>query len=153
MLPAVLRFASLTVLPLHVARGVGLTLFMVSILQGQSLSGASFTSLRQLQHSDAYIKAYRIMKRLSPSSGQRKRSGNAPSKKPYRSAMIPGARTSQIRQQVHTADKEYASSLRTPHEQITEPGWPGPGGTAARSNRSCLSYSNTPGEAALALWR
>ncbi len=30
-----------------------------SILQGQSLSGASFTSLKQLQeHIDAYIKAY-----------------------------------------------------------------------------------------------
>ena len=32
-----------------------------SILQGQSLSGASFTSLKQLeQHIDAYIKAYNI---------------------------------------------------------------------------------------------
>ena len=32
-----------------------------SILQGQSLSGASFTSLKQLeQHIDAYIKAYNV---------------------------------------------------------------------------------------------
>jgi hypothetical protein len=47
-----------------------------SILQGQSLSGASFTSLQQLQqHIDAYIKAYN--NRLSHSSGLRKRSGNA----------------------------------------------------------------------------
>jgi len=32
-----------------------------SILQGQSLSGASFTTLKQLeQHIDAYIKAYNV---------------------------------------------------------------------------------------------
>ena len=32
-----------------------------SLLQGQSLSGASFTSLKQLeQHIDAYIKAYNV---------------------------------------------------------------------------------------------
>ena len=32
-----------------------------SILQGQSLSGAPFTSLKQLeQHIDAYIKAYNV---------------------------------------------------------------------------------------------
>jgi DDE superfamily endonuclease len=52
---------------------------MVSILQGQSLSGASFTSLKQLeQHIDAYIKAYTT--KLSPSSGPRKKSVNAASK-------------------------------------------------------------------------
>ncbi len=43
-----------------------------SILQGQSLSGASFTSLKQLeQHIDAYIKA--TTTKLSPSSGPRKK--------------------------------------------------------------------------------
>ena len=42
-----------------------------SILQGQSLSGASFTSLKQLElHIDAYIKAYND--KVSPSSGQKK---------------------------------------------------------------------------------
>ena len=57
-----------------------------SILQGQSLSGASFTNLKQLEeHIDAYISASmptsaHITKRLSPSSGPRKRSANADSK-------------------------------------------------------------------------
>ena len=50
-----------------------------SILQGQSLSGASFTSLKQLeQHIDAYINAYND--KADPSSGPRKRSVNADSK-------------------------------------------------------------------------
>ena len=49
-----------------------------SILQGQSLSGASFTTLKQLeQHIDDYVKA---TSELSPSSGPRKRSVNAASK-------------------------------------------------------------------------
>ena len=47
-----------------------------SILQGQSLSGASFTSLKQLhEHIDAYIGAYN--KKLSPSSKPRKKSVSA----------------------------------------------------------------------------
>ena len=47
-----------------------------SILQGQSLSGASFTSLKQLQeHIDAYIEAYK--KTPNRSSGKRKKSANA----------------------------------------------------------------------------
>ena len=45
-----------------------------SILQGQSLSGASFTSLKQLQE---HINAYIQTKRLSPSSGPRKKSVSA----------------------------------------------------------------------------
>jgi len=50
-----------------------------SILQGQSLSGASFTSLKQLeQHIDDTSE--HIMTKLSPSSGPRKRSVNAASK-------------------------------------------------------------------------
>ena len=51
-----------------------------SILQGQSLSGASFTSLKQLQeHIDAYINAYND--RAEPFVfGPRKRSVNAASK-------------------------------------------------------------------------
>jgi transposase len=47
-----------------------------SILQGQSLSGASFTSLQQLeQHINAYTST-----KLSPSSGPRKRSVNVDSR-------------------------------------------------------------------------
>jgi hypothetical protein len=50
-----------------------------SILQGQSLSGASFTSLKQLeQHIDAYIKAYNY--KAEPFVWTKKRSVNAASK-------------------------------------------------------------------------
>ncbi len=50
-----------------------------SILQGQTLSGASFTSLKQLeQHIDDTSE--HIMTKLNPSSGPRKRSVNAASK-------------------------------------------------------------------------
>ena len=51
-----------------------------SILQGQSLSGTSFTSLKQLQeHIDAYVNAYND--RAEPFVlGRRKRSVNAVSK-------------------------------------------------------------------------
>ena len=46
----------------------------VSILQGQSLSGTSFTSLKQLQeHIDAYVNAYNAK---PGRSGPRKRSVN-----------------------------------------------------------------------------
>jgi transposase len=47
-----------------------------SILQGQSLSGASFTSLGQLkEHIDAFIKAYND--KAEPSSGPRRKFANA----------------------------------------------------------------------------
>lgn len=60
-----------------------------SILQGQSLSGTSFTSLNQLQeHIDAYVKAYNA--KPSPSFGPRKRSVNPIQRPPYHSALIPG---------------------------------------------------------------
>lgn len=50
-----------------------------SILQGQSLSGASFTSLKQLeQHIDAYINAYND--KAEPFVWTKKRSASAPSK-------------------------------------------------------------------------
>jgi hypothetical protein len=59
-----------------------------SILQGQSLSGASFTSLKQLEHHiDAYIKP--TTSKLSPSSGPRKRAPAPLQRSAYHSAMIP----------------------------------------------------------------
>jgi transposase len=64
-----------------------------SILQGQSLSGASFTSLQQLS-STSMPTSRRITNRLSHSSGPRKRSGNAASRPTYHSAVIPGTRRS-----------------------------------------------------------
>ena len=52
---------------------------LVLDLQGQSRSGASFTSPKQLQeHIDAYINANNV--KAKPSSGRRKRSVNADSK-------------------------------------------------------------------------
>jgi transposase len=61
-----------------------------SILQGQSLSGASFTSLKQLQeHIDAYIKAYND--KAEPFVWTKKKSPSTPLQRPpYHSAMIPG---------------------------------------------------------------
>src|SRR2546427_116816 len=51
----------------------------LSILQGQSLSGASFTSLKQLQeHIDAYVNAYND--KAEPFVWTKKRSANADSK-------------------------------------------------------------------------
>jgi hypothetical protein len=64
-----------------------------SILQGQSLSGASFRSLQQLS-STSMPTSRRITNRLSHSSGPRKRSGNAASRPTYHSAVIPGTRRS-----------------------------------------------------------
>lgn len=56
-----------------------------SILQGQSLSGASFTSLKQFeQHIDACINAYND--KAEPFVWAKKKSANAPSK----AAISPG---------------------------------------------------------------
>ena len=60
-----------------------------SILQGQSLSGTSFTSLEQLQqHIDAFISAYN--EKLSPSSGPRKQSVSVDLKAAVSLSLIPG---------------------------------------------------------------
>ena len=60
-----------------------------SILQGQSLSGASFTCLRQLElHIDAYIKAYNV--KAEPFVWTKKKSGNDALKAAVSLAMIPG---------------------------------------------------------------
>ena len=59
-----------------------------SILQGQSLSGTSFSSLKQLQdHIDAYVNAYND--RAEPFVWTKKRSVNDVSK-----AAVPGTRRS-----------------------------------------------------------
>ena len=61
-----------------------------SILQGKSLHGASFTSVKQLrEHIDAFIKAYNT--NATRSSGPKPRSiKNAPNQ--FRASMIPGTR-------------------------------------------------------------
>jgi hypothetical protein len=61
-----------------------------SILQGQSLSGASFTSLKQLQeHIDAYINAYN--EKAEPFVWTKKKVRQRRFKRPpYHSALIPG---------------------------------------------------------------
>ena len=66
----------------------------VSILQGQSLSGASFTSLRQLQaHIDA-SNAYN--ETAEPFVWTKKKSPAQIQRPTYHSAMIPGTRTSHV---------------------------------------------------------
>jgi hypothetical protein len=63
-----------------------------SILQGQSLSGASFISLEQLkEHIDAYIQAYN--KKAEPFVWTKKKgSPTSVQRPPYHSALIPGTR-------------------------------------------------------------
>lgn len=62
-----------------------------SILQGQSLSGASFTSLKQLeQHINAYINAYND--KAEPFVDQEKGPTTPLQRPPYHSALIPGTR-------------------------------------------------------------
>ncbi|MGC0395684.1 hypothetical protein ABIF91_008070 [Bradyrhizobium sp. USDA 241] len=63
-----------------------------SILQGQSLSGTSFTSLKQLQeHIDAYVNAYND--RAEPFVWTKKKGPSTPFQRPpYHSALIPGTR-------------------------------------------------------------
>jgi DDE superfamily endonuclease len=63
-----------------------------SILQGQSLSGTSFTSLEQLKgHINAFIKAYND--KAEPSIWTKKKGPSTPVQgAPYHSALIPGTR-------------------------------------------------------------
>ena len=57
-----------------------------SILQGQSLSGASFTSLKQLQeHIDAYINTYN--EKAEPFVWTKKKAVSANQRPPYHSAL------------------------------------------------------------------
>jgi hypothetical protein len=63
-----------------------------SILQGQSLSGTSFTSLKQLQdHIDAYVRIQRKGRALC--LDQEKGPATPFQRSPYHSALIPGTRT------------------------------------------------------------
>ncbi len=60
-----------------------------SILQGQSLNGASFTAVEQLQeHIDAFIAAYN--ETAEPRLDQEKGPPAAVQKSPYHSTLIPG---------------------------------------------------------------
>ena len=61
-----------------------------SILQGQSLSGTSFTSLKQLQdHIDAYVNAYHD--KAQPFVWTKKKGPSTPIQRPtYHSTLIPG---------------------------------------------------------------
>jgi hypothetical protein len=67
-------------------------------LQGQSLSGASFTSLKQLeQHIDAYINAYND--KAKPFVWTKKKVPSTPFQRPpYHSAMIPSTSTNRCSQ-------------------------------------------------------
>ena len=63
-----------------------------SILQGQSLSGASFTSLKQLQeHIDAFIGAYN--EKAEPFVWTKKKVRQQIQRPTYHSALIPGTRS------------------------------------------------------------
>ena len=63
-----------------------------SVLQGQSLTGASFTTVEDLQeHIDAFIATYKRLPRRSP--GLRKGSPAPVQKSPYHPAVIPGTRS------------------------------------------------------------
>jgi hypothetical protein len=66
-----------------------------SILQGQSLSGTSFTSIKQLQdHIDAYVNAYND--RAEPFVWTKERGPSTPVQRPpYHSALIPATSTAQ----------------------------------------------------------
>ena len=67
-----------------------------SILQGQSLNGASFTSVEELQeHIDAFISAYN--ETATPLAWTKKRVYQRRlQKSPYRPAVIPGTRRLQV---------------------------------------------------------
>jgi hypothetical protein len=67
-----------------------------SILQGQSLSGASFTAIEQLQeHIDAFIAAYN--ETAEPFAWTKKSLPAAIQKSAYHSTLIPGTSVTQVR--------------------------------------------------------
>ncbi|MHC2369757.1 transposase [Bradyrhizobium diazoefficiens] len=85
-----------------------------SILQGQSLSGTSFTSLKQLQeHIDAYVNAYND--RAEPFVWTKKKVRQRRFKRPpYHSALIPGTRATHQRDASHAASGRHGTANPEP---------------------------------------
>ena len=81
-----------------------------SILQGQSLAGASFTSIEQLkEHIDAFITAYN--ETAEPFAWTKKKVYRV-QKSPYHSALIPSTSVPAVRQKFHLSScQEFRSRL------------------------------------------